>query len=183
MPAENLKISVGGPDPQYLKEHVQQARHGDEKARHVLASELANNLDLWKASAEQARCSEQAIIERMAAGDAARQQALTETVNALKAELAGSVSSRGDRLLVDWVVQSLLQCWEADGIYPESGKYTTSHAAQALACMNSANFWLLAAIGELAMAAQADSGCGRVRHGTGVPPGPATWRRTGCVSG
>ncbi len=147
-----LKIGVGSSDPRYLDELIQQARQGQDAACSALRSELDTNSKLWKATEELAAHSEQAIIDRLADTNPGLRNALTRHIKVLKAKLAGPEGSHEERLLVNWVVQSLLLAWEGDTIYPESATYTRRHAVQGLNSMIAANHRLLEAIVELARA-------------------------------
>ena len=147
---DKLKFSIGGSNPEYLDELIQQGRQGEDAACSALRSELATNSKLWKATGKLAAGCEQEIIDRMAGTDNQKRKSLTRQTKALKARLAGCVASHEEQRLVDWVVQSLLLAWEADTIYPESGECTRSYAVQALSNMVTANHRLFEATVELA---------------------------------
>jgi len=156
------------------------ARPGDDIACSERRAELDANSELRKSRLDLAAWSEQAWIALIAGQNTQLRKALTQEVRTLKDDLNGHSPTLLERLLVDRVAMSLLQCFYAEVSYPEWESCSPRHSKHALMRMDFAHRWHLSAIKGLVTVRQLLSPAPRPVGAQRPSPGP---RRAADLAG
>jgi len=166
--------------PRDLEPILKIARPGDDIACNERGAELDANSKLRKSRLDLAAWSEQAWIALIAGQNTQLREALSQEVRSLKDDLNGHSPTLLERLLVDRVAMSLLQCFYADVSYAEWESCGPRESKHALTRVDSAHRWLLAAIKALVTVRQLLSPAPRPVGAQRPSPGP---RRAADLAG